>query len=63
MKVKELVAQSCLMLGDPTECRLLCLWNSLGKNTGVGCHSLLQGIFLTKDRIQASCTAGRFLIV
>ena len=21
----------------------LCLWNSLGKNTGVGCHSLLQG--------------------
>ena len=25
--------------------RLLCLWNSLGKNTGVGCHALLQGIF------------------
>ena len=25
--------------------RLLCLWNSPGKNTGVGCHSLLQGIF------------------
>ena len=24
---------------------LLCLWNSLGKNTGVGCHALLQGIF------------------
>ena len=28
--------------------RLLCSWNSLGKNTGVGCHSLLQGIFLTQ---------------
>ena len=28
--------------------RLLCPWNSLGKNTGVGCHSLLQGIFLTQ---------------
>ena len=23
-------------------------WNSLGKNTGVGCHALLQGIFLTQ---------------
>ena len=23
-------------------------WNSPGKNTGVGCHSLLQGIFLTQ---------------
>ena len=28
--------------------RLLCPWNSPGKNTGVGCHSLLQGIFLTQ---------------
>ena len=27
--------------------RLLCPWNSPGKNTGVGCHALLQGIFLT----------------
>ena len=27
--------------------RLLCPWNSLGKNTGVGSHSLPQGIFLT----------------
>ena len=24
---------------------LLCPWNSPGKNTGMGCHSLLQGIF------------------
>ena len=28
--------------------RLLCPWNSLGKNTGVGSHSLLQGIFPTQ---------------
>ena len=28
--------------------RLLCPWNSPGKNTGVRCHSLLQGIFLTQ---------------
>ena len=25
--------------------RLLCSWDSPGKNTGVGCHVLLQGIF------------------
>ena len=25
--------------------RLLCPWNSPGKNTRVGCHALLQGIF------------------
>ena len=29
--------------------RLLCPWDSPGKNTGVGCHSLLQGIFLTQE--------------
>ena len=27
--------------------RLLCSWNTPSKNTGVGCHSLLQGIFPT----------------
>ena len=27
--------------------RLLCPWDSLGQNIGVGCHSLLQGIFPT----------------
>ena len=27
---------------------LLCLWNSPGRNTRVGSHSLLQGIFLTQ---------------
>ena len=28
--------------------RLLPPWHFLGKNTGVGCHFLLQGIFLTQ---------------
>ena len=28
---------------------LLCPWDFSGKNTGVGCHSLLQGIFLTQE--------------
>ena len=44
MKVKVLVAQSCLMLYDPMDSLSM---DSLGKNTGVCGHSLLQGIFLT----------------
>ena len=44
-------------------CRLLCLWDSPGKNTGVGCHSLLQGSSQTRDRTWFSCTAGRFFTV
>ena len=28
--------------------RLLCPWDSSGKNTGVDCHALLQGIFPTQ---------------
>ena len=28
--------------------RLLCPWDSLGNDTGVGCHALLQRIFLTQ---------------
>ena len=28
--------------------RLPCLWDSPGKNTGVGCYALLQGIFPTQ---------------
>ena len=41
------VSNSLWPLGlQPT--RLLCPWNSPGKNTGVGCHFLLQGIFPTQ---------------
>ena len=29
--------------------RLLCPWDSPGKNTGLGCHFLLQGIFSTQE--------------
>ena len=29
--------------------RILCPWDSPGKNTGVGCHFLLQGIFPTQE--------------
>ena len=36
------------LMYDSLPIRLLCPWDSLGKNTGVGCHSLLQGIFPTQ---------------
>ena len=38
----------CLWPQRPYPTRLLCPWNSLGKNTGVSCHFHLQGIFLTQ---------------
>ena len=44
--LKMLVAQSCLTLSDLI---MVCPWNSPGKNTGVGCHFLLQGIFLIQE--------------
>ena len=31
--------------------------------TGVGCHSLLQGVFLTQDQTQVSCIAGWFFTI
>ena len=43
----------------PTLCnfaRLLCPWDFSGKNTGMGCHFLLLGIFWPRDRSQVSCT-------
>ena len=44
--------------------RLLCPWNSPGKNTGVGCHALLQGIFPTpRDWTQVSGFASGFFTV
>ena len=48
LKVK--VAQSCLTLQSHglQPVRLLCPWNSPGKNTGVDSHALHQGIFPTQ---------------
>ena len=45
-----LVTQSCPTLQSHglQHNRLLCPWNSPGKNTGVGSHSLHQGFFLTQ---------------
>ena len=43
--------QSCPTLSYPSDCSLpgsSVPWGSPGKNTGVGCHGLLQGIFSTQ---------------
>ena len=46
-----LISHSCLTQCNPMDCSLRgssVHGNSPGKNTGVGCHALLQGFFLTK---------------
>ena len=45
-----LIHQSCLTLCNPMAplTRLLCPWDSPGKNTGMGCHFILHGIFPTQ---------------
>ena len=48
---RALVAWSCPIPYDPIDWSppgSSCLWDSPGKNTGVSCHFLLQGIFLTQ---------------
>ena len=45
-RLKVLFAQSCLTLCDPMDCSWP--WDFPGKDTGVGSHFLLQGIFLTQ---------------
>ena len=48
--------QTCPTVFDPMDCtppptptRLLYPWDSPGKNTRVGCHFLLQGVFFTQE--------------
>ena len=48
--------QSCPTLCDPIDGRLPRPWDSLGKNTGVGCHFLLQCIKVKREReVTQSC--------
>ena len=68
VKVNVLVAQLCLIFCNPMDCSpqrrlLLCPWNSPGKNTEMGSHSLLQGIFPTQNQTRVSCIAGRFFTI
>ena len=53
------VAQSSLTL-----CQAPLSWDSPGKNTGVGCHALLQGIFLTQGSNLHLCVSciGRWIL-
>ena len=47
-----LVTHSCPTLCNPMDCSLPASsihGDSPGKNTGVGCHALLQGIFPTQE--------------
>ena len=46
--VSHSVVSNTLQLHGQQPTRLLCPWDFPGKNTGVGCHSLLQGIFVTQ---------------
>ena len=42
------VVSNSLQPYGPQPTRLLCPWDSTGKNTRVGCYDLLQGIFPTQ---------------
>ena len=53
------VAQSCRTFCD----FMVCPWNSSGKNTGVCCHSHLQGIFPTQGSNLDPCIAGEFFTI
>ena len=48
--------QSCPTLCDPIDGRLLHPWDSPGKNTGVGCHFLLQCMKVkSESEVAQSC--------
>ena len=48
VRAKSLESCPTLRPYGPQPTRLLCPWDSPGKNTGAGGHALLQGIFLTQ---------------
>ena len=48
VKVSHTVMSDSLPFHGLQPVPLLCPWNSRGKSTGVGCHFLLQGLFLTQ---------------
>ena len=55
--VKQLAHSHSFAIPWTVACQLLCSWDLPGRNTGVRCHFLLQGIFLT----WVSCTGRQFL--
>ena len=60
------VAQLCTTLCDHMDCitsRLLCPWNSPGKNTRVVAIPVSRGSSQPRDQTWVSCTAGRFFTI
>ena len=54
-------SENCSVVSDSWRLHgLYSSWNSSAQNTGMGGHSLLQGIFPTRNQAGVSCTAGRF---
>ena len=49
------VVSDSLQLPGLQSARLLCSWDFSGKNTGVGCHFLLHGIFPTQVEWDKYC--------
>ena len=48
---------------DPVDCRLLCPWDSPGKNTGMDASPFSRGSSQLRDQTQVSCIAGRFFTI
>ena len=66
LTVKVSVAQLCLTLCETMDCcpaRLLCPWNSPGKNTGWVAISFSGGTSWPSDQTHVSCITGRFFTV
>ena len=57
VSINESESQSCTTLRPHELCNQ---WNSLGQNTGVGSHSLLQESSKPRDQTQVSRIAGGF---
>ena len=61
--VRRLVVSDSWRLHGLEHTRLLCPWNSPGKNNRVGCHSLLQGIFTAQGWNPSLLHCSGFLTV
>ena len=67
-QVRQSESASCSVMSDSMTrglwpARQLCPWNSPGKNTGVGSHSLSRGSSRSRDGTQVSYIAGRFFTI
>ena len=57
----QLLSGVCSVTPCTIACHPFCLWDFPSSNTGVDCHFLLRGIFLTKDQTCISCTDRQIL--